>query len=95
MSYKPQSQIDLESSPVYAVRHWRKTGTAEETLDEFLFWLEYDMDSPDTTSAEELKSIKALIDEYLGRDMQKIKQGERQLLDAWIRAAQGVNRTVE
>ncbi len=88
MSYKPQSQLDIESSPVYAVRHWRKAGTAEETLDDFLFWLEYDYDTDNEAVQFYLPNIKALIDEYLGRDMQKIKQGERQLLDAWIKAAE-------
>lgn len=85
MSYKPQTQIDIESSPVYAVRHWRKTSAEEENLEDFLFWLEYDSESPDI-GKETIKSIKAMIDQYLGRDMQKIEQGERELLDAWIKA---------
>lgn len=82
---------DPKQTTLYAVRHWRKTSEAEETLEDFLFWLEYDAESPDV-GKETINSIKALIDQYLGRDMQKIAQGERELLDAWIKASTIENR---
>ena len=92
MSYKPQTQIDIENSPLYAVRHWRNTPEeTESTLEDFLFWLEYDREGDGDSEAIEanLPSIKALVDEYLGRDMSKIKAGENELLKQWTQATKG------
>ena len=81
MSYKPQTQIDIENSPRYAVQHWRTVQPEEDALDSFLFWVEYDSDASEETEAE----IKKLVDQYLGRDMEKIKAGENELLAQWIK----------
>lgn len=78
---------DPKQTTLYAVRHWRKTSEAEEALDDFILWLEIDSESPDI-GADSIRDIKALIDAYLHRDMQKIEQGEQELLDAWIKASQ-------
>ena len=89
MSYKSQSQLDIESSPVYAVRHWRNVSQETiDSLDEFLAWLEFDDDSPDMSN-EDFHDIELLVDQYLGRDEKKVAQGEKQLLDAWIKATEG------
>lgn len=81
MSYKSQTQINIENSPKFAVRHWRNLPEEQETaLDAFLFWLEYEMQH--TQQYE----IRDLADKYLGRDKEKIKRGESELLAEWIAA---------
>lgn len=93
-------RLDKES-PRYFATHWRNIPEATtDALDDFLFWLEYDsyneraLEDHEVTE-QELKLIKALVDVYLGRDMGKVKQGENQMLDQWIKAVEGVNRSVE
>lgn len=85
MSYKTQSQIDIENSPLFAVRHWRNIPQeTEDSLEDFLFWLEYNRE--DDIPSSDLEDITALINEFLGRDPKKIKQGEQELMQAWIKA---------
>jgi hypothetical protein len=74
--------MTTKHTPVSAVKHWRNSEQEEESLDSFLFWLEYDTEEQEET----VKKIKVLIDNYLGRDMDKIKQGEALLLRQWIEA---------
>ena len=83
MTYKYPIDEWKESSK-YAALHWRNFPEKQvETLEDFLFWLEYDCeDFPES----ELNKVKALVNEYLGRDMNKIKTGESELLAQWIKA---------
>lgn len=84
MSYKPQTQIDIENSPRYAVQHWRNIPEEDtNALESFLFWLEYDCE--EDVSKEDMKKIKDLVNQYLGLDMDKIKAGENELLAQWIK----------
>lgn len=75
-----------DTSPRYAVLHWRnpETQKEEEVLESFLSWLEKDYDSE--FAKVYLESIKKLANEYLGRDMKKIKAGEQKLLEQWRKA---------
>ena len=78
-----------KDSPRYHVVHWRNVPeTTENELDDFLAWLQYDQDSPDLTK-EQLDDVEILINAYLGRNMSKVQQGERAMLDQWIKAAKG------
>lgn len=71
------------TSPQYHVRRWRAVPEeTENTLEDFLWWLEFDGESPDL-SDEELKVVKALVDAYLGRNMSKVRQGEEEMLAKW------------
>lgn len=84
MSYHTDME-KWKESPVFAVKNWRNMPQeTEETLENFLFWLGYDRE--EETSLFEFENIRALIDEYLGRDLKKIKQGEQELMQAWIKA---------
>ena len=77
------------TSLAYHVRHWRNVPKeTEDTLEDFLAWLEYDDESPDM-SEDELKAVKALVDAYLGRDMKKVRQGEKELLAKWMQNVKG------
>jgi hypothetical protein len=77
--------MSTKHTPVSAAKHWRNSEQKEESLDSFLLWLEYDYRNG-MAHAAFITEIKALIDEYLGRDMEKIKQGESLLLEQWIEA---------
>jgi hypothetical protein len=80
-------KLDRES-PVYFVRKWRSVPEQDEAvLEDFLAWLEYDDESP-TIGEVDMRQVKELVNAYLGRDMKKIKKGESQLLDQWIKASQ-------
>ena len=88
MSHYTEMQ-EYKSSPKFAAVKWRNV--SQETinaLDEFLAWLEWDDDSPDMSKSD-LHDIECLVDQYLGRDEKKVAQGEKQLLDAWIKASGG------
>lgn len=77
---------DKES--LYLVTHWRNNQQTADIFDNFLFWLEYD--SPEDNQ-EELDRITVLVNEFLGRDMNKIRQGEQEMLDRWIKANEKLN----
>jgi hypothetical protein len=80
-------KLDRES-PVYFVRKWRNVPEQDEnTLEDFLVWVEFNEQAPDI-GEDELKLIKDYVNAYLGRDMKQIKKGESQLLDQWIKASQ-------
>jgi hypothetical protein len=80
-------KLDRES-PVYLVRKWRNVPEQDEnTLEDFLSWLKYDDGAADIED-ETVKQIEMWINAYLGRDMKKVKKGESQLLDQWIKASQ-------
>jgi hypothetical protein len=74
-----------KNSPRYIVNHYRSIEQEESALDSFLFWLQWDCDSFDD---KKLPEMERLIDEYLGRNMSKIKQSEQALLGAWTLASQ-------
>jgi hypothetical protein len=85
------------TSPLYHVRRWRNVPEAEEAaLEDFLSWLEYDDESPVLRDSEhdhiaddpKMKEIKTLVYAYLGRSP-KVEQGEKQLLENWIKASKG------
>jgi hypothetical protein len=81
------SLLDRES-PVYFVRKWRNVPEQDEnTLEDFLDWVEFNEQAPDI-GEDELKLIKDYVNAYLGRNMKQIKKGESQLLDQWIKASQ-------
>jgi hypothetical protein len=81
------SLLDRES-PVYFVRKWRNVPEQDEnTLEDFLDWVEFNEQAPDI-GADELRVIKDYVNAYLGRNMKQIKKGENQLLDQWIKASQ-------
>lgn len=68
-------------SPAYHVRHWRAVPKeTENTLEDFLWWLKYDADNMED---EDVKMIKSLVDQYLGRNMSKVRQGEKEMLAKW------------
>ena len=82
------SQLDNTSIEHKAVLRWRNLPQDTiDTLDDFLFWLEYE-DSPDI-STEEFKDIEKLVNLFLG-DKQQIVQGEYKMLEQW---KQSVNDT--
>ena len=89
MSYKPSQMVAWQASPKYAVMKYRNPETIakEETLDDFLLWLQYD--SEDELSEEAMRNIKALFDKYLELDEKKVQAGEKELLDQWIKACGG------
>ena len=75
------SQLDNTSPEHKALLHWRNLPqTTIDALDDFIFWLEYDNDSPDI-SIEEIRDIEKLVSLFLGE--QKIVQGERAMLAQW------------
>ena len=77
-------------SPRYFAAHYRKEEiiNQEDILDKFIWFLE-DEDSGFTP--EQIKQIKAAVDQFLDRDMEKACQGENEMLKAWIKAATGQN----
>jgi hypothetical protein len=82
MSYKSQERQDWENSPLYAVLKYRHTPQeAEDALDDFLFWLEYDSDAPEQEK-DHLSDLKSLVDQFLGRS-EKVHTGELELLERW------------
>lgn len=85
MSHRSDAQQKWVESPVFAAKHWRnKPQEVEDALEDFLYWMEYDRE--EETPLFEFENIRALIDEYLGIDPEKIKQGEQELMQAWIKA---------
>lgn len=79
-----KTQYYDNESPDYHVRHWRNVPKeTEDTLEDFLAWLEYDDESPNIGEVT-LREVKALVDAYLGRNMKKVRQGEKELLAKWM-----------
>lgn len=74
-------------SPRYHVAHWRNPETIqeEEVLSSFLDWLRESYDD-DILLPSEFHQIELFVDEYLQHDEQKIKQGESELLENWIKS---------
>jgi hypothetical protein len=86
MSYKSSERIAWEQSPHYAVIKFRDPETIrrEELLEEFTDWLEDECDSEyaEVTARE----IKALAADFLQYSQEKVKAGEQELLEQWIKA---------
>lgn len=81
MTYKNSRQEEVENSPRFIVNHYRNMEQEESALDSFLFWLKYESDY------ENFPEMEKFVNEYLGRDISKIKKSEQALLDAWTLAA--------
>ena len=77
-------------SPRYFAAHYRKEGiiNQEDVLEKFIWFLE---DEDTGFTPKQTKQIKAAVDQFLNRDMEKICQGENEMLKAWIKAATGQN----
>lgn len=81
--YKNEAQEKWEQSPLYHVLKFRnqEVEQREIAMDDFLFWLDH-------VSEYEIKKdtrddLQALINEYLGIDIGKVKRGELELLEKW------------
>lgn len=69
-------------TPVQAVQAYRNIPEAAiESLDDFLFWLENDKDSP---AGIDFPATESAVDKFLGRN--QIEQGEQDMLAKWIEA---------
>ena len=87
MGYKSQAQQDIESSPLFAVRRWRNVPeSTTEALDEFIEWLEEGNNAPGLLE-EDINNLKSLAAKYTMSA--KVKAGEQELLDQWIKACKG------
>ena len=89
MSYKPSHMVTWQASPKYAVMKYRNPETIakEETFDDFLLWLQYASEMSDKQTENLVKFLRPLISQYLELDENKVRAGEKELLDQWIKAA--------
>jgi hypothetical protein len=87
LPYNSPKEIWMET-PEYALLHWRNVPQEDENaLDSFMTWIE--KDNLDEADEVYLPIIKGLVDQYLGRDMKKIKQAEQERLEKWIKSTTG------
>ena len=70
----------------YYVAQYRKDETIkkETILEDFVWFLE---DESQEVTPKQIKQIKAYIDKFLNRDMEKVTQGEEEMLKNWIKAS--------
>lgn len=78
-------------SPRYFAKHWRNIPQEKlDALEEFMEW--YELEHLEKSELEEkqikkkVKEMQALIDEFWELDPEKVKLGEEQLLERWIKA---------
>lgn len=79
------------TSPRYHVAIYRKaeTITAESVLEDFMYFVTTESEYEPTN--EELEHIQKLINEFIGYDIEKVKAGEKAMLEKWSHA---INDTV-
>ena len=58
-----------------------ETEQKENALDDFMFWLEHDCELE--VSKEDMNDLQNLINLYVGYDIDKVKQGELEMLEKW------------
>ena len=80
-----------KDSPRYFVKHWRNIPQEKlDVLEEFMAWYEGDyLDSFEDQLFihAQVAEMRRLIDEFLEHNPIKAKEGEKQLLDEWIKAS--------
>lgn len=54
----------------------------EDVMNDFLSYLKYDHD--EELTQDQLANLTTLINAFLGVDMEKVKQGEKEMLQRWI-----------
>lgn len=81
--YKNEAQEKWEQSPLYHVLKFRnqEVEQREIAMDDFLYWLDHE--SEYEIGKETRGDLQALINEYLGIDIDKVKRGELELLEKW------------
>lgn len=89
MSYKTIAQTDWKDNPLYHVLVYRKPETEEKenALDDFLFWLDHD--SEEELGKNSRDDLQSLINNYVGYDIDKVKQGELLMLERWNKSVLG------
>ena len=81
----PQAMRDRLASSDYHARLYRSPETIqrEEMLEEFLDFVKDEFEM----SNEELDDLQVLINEFVGYDIKKAKQGEKEMLARWTESA--------
>ena len=92
MGYKPSHMVAWEKSPKYAVIKYRSPEAEAKTdfIEELTNFIQYDEESLSLKQTENLlKFLKPIFDQFVSVDMEKVKAGEQELLDQWIKACKG------
>ena len=81
--YKTIKQKEIESSHKFHVGTFRspETEAKETAMDDFMFWLQHDCELE--VSKEHMDDLQNLINLYVGYDIDKVKAGELEMLQAW------------
>lgn len=92
-SYMSGAMRELMSSNVYAFKTWKPEDTREDVIQEFFDFLASDVIADDEKEEKKIKSALKVIKEalplFLNMDMNKVKQGEQELLAKWIKSVKG------
>lgn len=86
-------QAKYKQTAEFAVKNFREMDESKlEAIQDFLFWLEYEYAGENTTEKQDkanFKKVEKLVNLYLGYDKVKIKQGEKLLLEKWVKSVNG------
>ena len=82
--YDRNKQINREQVQIFRSP---ETEAKESAMDDFMFWLEHDCELE--VSKEDLNDLQNLINLYVGYDIDKVKQGELEMLQTWKDATNG------
>ena len=90
-NYMSQAMRERLDSPVYAYKQWQNNEeleNQENVLEDFFTFLARDIEADDTKEEkkikEALKIFRTAIPLFLNVDMDKVKQGEKELLARWM-----------
>lgn len=80
-NYEPQSLQDRKNSDAYhlAIFQSPETIAKEEMMEEFLSFVEDEFDM----SQDEMSDLQALVNEFVGYDIKKVEQAEKEKLTLW------------
>jgi uncharacterized protein YwqG len=79
--YEPQSTRELKNSPAYHLALFQsdEVQAKEEILDEFLDFVQDEFE----ISQEDMSDLQALVNAFVGYDIKKVEQAEKEKLQAW------------
>ena len=91
--YMSQAMRERLDSPVYAYKQWQNNDekeVQENVLEDFFTFLAEDIEADDPKEEkkikEALKIFRTALPLFLNVNMDKVKQGEKELLSRWIRS---------
>lgn len=86
-NYAPQSMKDRLASDEYHALLFRnpETEAKENMMDDFMSFVEDEFE----LSNDEKNDLQELVNAFIGYDSKKVKQGEKAMLDRWIKSVNG------